>query len=397
VPWLEIACTGVTALRLHPWRSVATVACVVAALGPYLTGLGIAGGLARQAAQSLEEGADLYVTGTQFGRTVPLPLEAAEKIAALPGVVKAVPRIVGKLTLGDERHPALVVGMPPREMPSLDFIEGELFRDEQTNELVIGSQLASDLKLHVGSLLPPFYRNRQGEKVSKVVGIFRADAPVWQANLIFTSFHTAARLFDQPALATDVLVYCRAGAAEELSSAIRRRLHWDLADGSRLDVQVAGRDGVRALWTVAAAHRDGVFHLHWMLAVSIGILAVLVTSGFGGTERRYEVGVLKAIGWRTDEILLRNLIEGLLLTAAGASLAVLVTWCWLAALNGWAIAALFVPGLGWRPRVDVPFSLAPLPVVLGTLLSWLVVTSGSLYTTWRTAMTAPAGVMRSVA
>lgn len=30
--WLEIARTGITAIRLHPWRGVATVACVVAAL-----------------------------------------------------------------------------------------------------------------------------------------------------------------------------------------------------------------------------------------------------------------------------------------------------------------------------------------------------------------------------
>jgi ABC-type lipoprotein release transport system permease subunit len=147
---------------------------------------------------------------------------------------------------------------------------------------------------------------------------------------------------------------------------------------------------------MAAAHRDGVFHLHWMLAVSIGILAVLVTSGFGRTERRHEVGVLKAIGWRTDEILLRNAVEGLLLTAAGASLAVLVIWCWLTVFNGWSIAQLFVPGLGWRPRVDVPFQLAPLPVLLAAFLSWLIVTSGSLYTTWRTAMTPPANAMRSV-
>jgi ABC-type lipoprotein release transport system permease subunit len=393
--WLEIALTGVTALRLHSWRSLATVACVVAALTPYLAGLGICGGLARQSASSIDDGADLYVSGTQFGRTVPVPLAAVERIAALPGVVRAVPRIVGRISLGDERHAAVVVGMPPEAMPSPSFIEGDLFTDEQTNQLVVGSELASRLSLKVGSLLPPFYRNRHGERVSKVVGIFKSEAPLWQANLMFCSFDTAARLFDQPALATDVLVYCRAGAAEQLAPALRRQLHWELPDGSRLDVHVAGRDSLRALWTVAVAHRDGVFHLHWMLGVAIAVLAVLVTSGFGSSERRNEVGILKAIGWRTDEILVRNLIEGLLLTAIGASLAVLVTWIWLAGFNGLAIANLFVPGLGWRPRVDVPFQLAPLPVMLAALLSWIVVTSGSLYTTWRTAMTPPASAMRA--
>lgn len=393
--WFEIALTGVTALRLHPWRSVATVACVVAALVPYLAGLGICGGLGRQSDSSIDEGADLYVSGLQFGRTAPLPLEAVERIAALPGVLRATPRIIGKISLGDERHTAVVVGLPPDAMTSTSFLEGEMFTAAETNDLVVGSELASRLSLKVGSLLPPFYRNRHGERVSKVVGIFRPEAPLWQANLMFCSFDTAARLFDQPTLATDILVYCRAGAAEQLAPAIRRQLHWELPDGSRLDAHVAGRDGLRALWTVAVAHRDGVFHLHWMLAISIAILAVLVTSGFGGGERRNEVGILKAIGWRTDEILVRNLVEGLLLTAAGASLAVLLTWVWLTAFNGLAIANLFVPWLGWRPKVAVPFQLAPLPVLLAAMLSWLVVTLGSLYTTWRTAMTPPATAMRA--
>ena len=131
-----------------------------------------------------------------------------------------------------------------------------------------------------------------------------------------------------------------------------------------------------------------------MLAISVAMLAVLVTSAFGGSERRGEVGILKAIGWRTDEILFRNAVEGLLLSAAGASLAMLLTWTWLSVFNGWGIAEMFIPGLGFQPRVSVPFKLAPLPVVLSGLLSWVVVTSGSLYATWRTAMTPPASALR---
>ena len=36
--WSTIAWTAVTALRLHPWRSIATVACVIAALASLLRG-----------------------------------------------------------------------------------------------------------------------------------------------------------------------------------------------------------------------------------------------------------------------------------------------------------------------------------------------------------------------
>lgn len=394
--WLEIAQTGVTSVRLHPWRSAAIVGCVVAALGPYVAGLSLSGGLAVESKHSIDDGADLYVTGRQFGRTVPLPLDAVEKIASLPGVTGATPRIVGRLTIGQERHSAVVVGLPVDKIPqTLPIVEGAMFSSNPANELVVGSALASRLKLKVGSSIPPFYHNRRGDYVSKVVGIFSFDAPLWQANMILTSFDTASRLFDQPGLTTEVLVYCRPGTQDELARALSRKLQWTMPDGSRLDVRVTGREELDSLWAAADAHRDGVFHLHWLLALSVAVLAVLVTSAFGASERRGEVGVLKAIGWRTDEILLRALVEGLLLTLAGASLAVLSNWIWLRGLNGFGIANLFLPSLGADPQVRIPFRLVPLPIVLAVLLSWIVVTAGGLYATWRTAMTPPAAALRS--
>jgi len=394
--WLEIGRTGLTSMLLHPWRSVATTACVVAVLTPYLVGLGISGGLSRQSEESLRFGADLYVTGRQFGRGVPIPLDAVEKIAAIPGVTEVEPRIVGPMVLGLDRHSAVVVGVSPEKLgDASECIEGRLFREGGVNELVVGSALAGRLKLKVGSPLPPFYRNRSGERVSHVVGIFTPDAPLWQANLIFTSFETAATLFDQQDLATEVLVYCRAGEREQVASSIRRHIEWTDGGGrSKLGVRVAGRDDFEALWSSASAHRDGVFHLHCVLACCVAVLAVFVTSGFGSSERRREVGILKAIGWQTDEILIRGTVESLLLTLAGASLTMLLVWTWLRGFNGYGIAGLFLPGLDVRPGVQVPFRLVPVPVLLSVLLSWVVVNSGSLYATWRTATTAPVEAMR---
>ena len=394
--WIEIARTGVTSIRLHPWRSAATVLCVIAVLVPYLTGLAICGGLSEQAAQSIDGGGDLYVTGRQFGRSVALPLDAVKKIAALPGVTSAVPRIVGTLTIGDERHHAVVVGVRADNLPDgTSLVDGRWFEAGPVNELVVGSELAARLKLKVGSLIPPFYQNRQGERISKVVGIFSRNAPLWQANLMLTSFETAARLFDQPGLATDILVRCRKGTEQELAASIRRRLHWIGADGSRLDVRVITRQDLHGLWAAAAAHRDGIFQLHWMLALSISVLAVMVTSAFGTSERRGEVAVLKAIGWRTDEVLLRSGVEGLLLGVAGAAVSILLAWLWLRCLNGYGVAALFLPTLGIRPHVSIPTRLLPAPVLLAAIVSWIVVTSGSFYATWRTAMTPPAHALRS--
>src|SRR5205085_3928650 len=114
----------------------------------------------------------------------------------------------------------------------------------------------------------------------------------------------------------------------------------------------------RGLW-----HREGIFNLHFVLAFAIGIPVVLVTSGLGLSERRREIGILKATGWQTDEILLRGLVESLLLSLAGAALALILAFVWLKGLNGYWIAGVFLAGVETAPSFPVPCRITPLPVL----------------------------------
>jgi ABC-type lipoprotein release transport system permease subunit len=293
--------------------------------------------------------------------------------------------------LGKEREEAVLVGVPPEHFPQgITCVEGELPRTGSLNELVLGTELARRLGLHVDSLIPPFYRNRRGDRVSKVVGLFRADAPVWQANLILTTFATAATVFDQEGLATDVLVYCRPGYQDAVRSAL---LRLPRPDGQPA-LRVTTRDDLAALLPQGVLRREGIFNLHYVLAFSVGILTILVTSGFGTSERRREVGILKATGWQTDEILLRGLVESGLLSLAGAALAVVLAFVWLRVFNGYGIAGVFLAGVDVRPGFRVPFRLAPVPVLLAFLVAAVVVLSGTLYSTWRAAVVPPREAMR---
>jgi ABC-type antimicrobial peptide transport system permease subunit len=141
-------------------------------------------------------------------------------------------------------------------------------------------------------------------------------------------------------------------------------------------------------------HREGVFNLHFLLAFVVGILVILVNSGFGLPERRREIGILKATGWQTDEVLLRSAVESFLLALAGASLAVILAFVWLKWLNGYWIASIFLTGVDAAPGFRVPFRLTPIPVLLAFLIGLTVVLSGTLYSSWRAATAAPIEAMR---
>jgi ABC-type lipoprotein release transport system permease subunit len=393
---LDVAGTGLAAVRQYPLRSWVSVSAVVAVLLPYLVGLGLSEGLQPQAEASAQFGADLYVSGSQFGRPVPLPVQALAQVRGLEGVVHVVPRIVGAISLGKEDIPAVLVGLPAEHFTAwADCISGEPPRPGGPAELVVGTALARRLNLKVGSVLPPFYRNDRGERLCRVVGVFKPDTPLWQAHLVLTTFDAAAEVFDQPGLATDFLVWCRPGYPESVSRRIAQELSFtDTLGRGTIRPRVTAREELLALLPRGLLHRQGVFTLHFLLAFVVAILVLLVTSGLGLAERRREIGILKAIGWQTDQVLLRGAVESLCLSLTGACVALLSAWVWLRLFNGWGIAGLFLSGVQAAPDVPVPFRLTPVPVLLAFVLSFVVVCSGTLWCSWRAATASPREAMR---
>lgn len=391
---LDIAGTGLVAVWLHPLRSAVSVAALVVVLVPYLVGSALSAGAEEEVEAAAGAGVDLYVRGSRFGRAAPLPLSAVKDVATLPGVERVVPRIVGEILLGREQIHCVLVGLPVEHFPRWAVcVEGELPKNGGAHQLVVGTSLARRLGLKVGSRLPPFYRNdRLGERTSVVVGVFKPESPLWQSYLVLTTFDAAAAIFDQSGHATDLLVTCREGAAEDVRRRILQQRSLTGDDAVRAEVTTA--DELRATLPRGLRHRNGVFNLHFVLAFVVAILVLLVTSGLGLAERRREIGILKATGWQTDEILLRGFVESLTLSLTGACLAFLLAWLWLRLFNGYGLAGIFLTGMEAQPDVPLPFRLTPVPLLLGLVLSLAIVLTGTLYSAWRSAVTPPREAMR---
>ena len=91
-------------------------------------------------------------------------------------------------------------------------------------------------------------------------------------------------------------------------------------------------------------NQNGTTTLQLVLAWGfVGIPLVLTSTGLGLGERRREVGLLKALGWQTDEVVLRSLAECLTVTAIATGSSLLLVWLWVRVLSGALILRMFVP------------------------------------------------------
>ena len=367
-------------------RSVVLVLCLVAVLFPFIAAISISEGIRFQSLISVEEGADIYVTLDHYGSNAPIPLHYLPRFQRLEGVSKAFPRVVGRTYVADRL--ATIVGIPPEEISSsIRLAQGKVLREK--GEVVIGKALAKAVHLQTGVR---FTLSPNPSKIFRVAGVFDSNMTIWSSNLILMTFEDASELFQMRGMATDILIYTAPGHAQRLAreimtASINR-------DSSEPPLRVQDKPLVRRYFQRGFDYKSGVFTALFTVAFALAIPALLVISGFGQTERKKEIGVLKATGWQTQEVMEMATLENLVISLTSAPLAILAAMVWLKWFNGAFIAQFFIAEIGLMAPFPVPSRFLPLPLLLAFLFSIVLTMIGSLYPTWKTATVPPAEAMR---
>jgi len=384
-----IATTAVDAVIRHWPRSLAIMLCLIAMLSPFLSALSILEGVKSQSRSSVEQGADIYVTMDLYGRNGVIPLAFVNEIRRMKDVVKVVPRAVGRVYING--RPAVLLGIPAGEAEHADAAAAGAV--PKPGEVAVGARLARALNLGAGSDISIGTRAigivngtpYALKKVYRVAGTLDPASDIRAADLVIMDIQDAAEVYGMDGFATDLAVYTRPGSEATVIDGLI---------GMNAAFRIQTRDLARTYVEGGLNGRGGIFTALYLAAIAAAIPAILVSSGIGLTERKKEIGVLKAIGWRTGEVMELITIENVLYAATGASAALLVSFFWVRLLNGFLIAKLFIPGIDALPSFPVPSRFLPLPFFSALCVALVVTMTGSLATTWRTSVVPPREVLR---
>jgi len=372
---LNAATDAVLRLRV---RSLVVVLCLTGILAPFLVATAVFEGVRAGAALSIEEGADLYVSLNRAGRNAPISTAWMERLRGLPGVERVVPRVVGRDYIVG---PVVVVGLPLEELPGgVRCVEGR--PPASRSEALVGRELAGELNLAVGK---SFTLNVNPGLRFRVTGVFASSSPIWSARLVFIDLAAAQEVFGMEGEATELLVYTRPGYADPVYDSLVAMQEREQAPPLRVVSKRIAREMFRSGFT----RRAGAFSALYLVAFALAIPTIAVAAGLGLSERRREIGLYRAAGWHTVEVLEVAVFENLILSLAGATLALLVSILWMKLTNGFFIAQFFLPEVGVVPPFEVPTRFLPLPALLSYLVALTITMVGSIYTTYRAATTEP--------
>lgn len=378
---LDHALAGLLRRKQKNLSLLVVYAFTVATLGSVLF---LTHALKSEATGSLTEAPELVVQRLAAGRHDLIPTDYTDTIRALPGVENATPRVWGYYYDALVRANFTLMGMN-QQAPDVELMEGRL--PTAPGECAVGNGIIGIFGAEIGDRLVLIDYNDQS-RLYEITGRFNSESDLLTNDLILLQEDDLRDFFAmKKGQATDIAV--EVYNPREVKT-LAKKIRFNLPDTRPIT-----RSEILHTYETIFNWRSGM-----MLAISVAaliafcILAWDKATGLSAEEKR-EIGILKAVGWETADILAVKFWEGMAISLSAFLIGTIAAWihiftlgapALLPILKGWSV--LF-PVFQLPPVVDL-YQLFVLAFL--TIVPYLACT---LIPAWKAAATDPEQAMRS--
>jgi putative ABC transport system permease protein len=287
------------------------------------------------------------------------------------GILSATANVAGSSNEGI-RSGLSVNGMDSSKLNlvGIDSVNGTIYSNGSTNEIILGKTAAQDLNKTVGDKITIF------NKDFKVTGIFETGS-FMQDRGAFMPLNTLQNLTSNDGKVSDIAVKVTDNAnVTDVSKSIEDDYPSELSTTTAADQASRMNDALGTIDTATWAIS--------LLAIVIGGVGVINTMIMSVYERTREIGVLKAVGWRGRRILGMILGESIVLTITAAIVGSIV--------GVLGVEALLSYSATFGTMIQPVFSLELFLRAFGIAI--LVGVVGGIYPAYRASRLAPTEALR---
>jgi len=318
-------------------------------------------------------GTDIAVVEKNFLNTS-VNQSLTDKLRAVPVVDQAAPMIFNLMDLTPEVN-AIVFGWldDTYEFKSLTFDSGGKFHNNKP-EVILGNLLAKNLNKQVGDKL-----DMQGSTYT-VVGIYHGGTAL-EAGAVIMPLDQAQALTSTQGKVSGFHVRLRPAPPGESPDHYLKRAQAEIeAALPGLNAQLASERASNNQF-VDLAHA-----VAWgtsAIALAMGILGIANTMAMSVFERTREIGILRAIGWKSWRVMLLIESEAAVLGLAGGILGIGVGW-----------GSLRLLSLMPKTNAFVSTSLSPTHLLQSMIIAVLSGIVAGAYPAWRGSHLSPVEALR---
>ena len=383
---LRILDFAIAALRRNAAKTLVVVvvySLLVAALASLLLFLQVC---RREARLLLANSPEIIVQRVRGGRHELTPIDRAEEIRGIRGVGAVTPRIWGYSYDPPTGATLTLWGADSVPRDSLEFEDGGLDHRGLEDGCVVGAGLADFRFLGIGDRFP--IRRWDGTLFApRVVGVFTATSALLTNDLVVLPTSDLRRVFGIDAEhCTDISV--EVYNSNEVANVARKILEqWP-------DARTITRNQILQTYDAVFDWRGGLWAA--FLLTCIAAFAILIwDKGTGLTEEEFRtIGLLKAVGWKSREVMELKLIEGGVISAISLVSGFVIAEIHLLWFDGFIFARIIK---GWSvlfPSFEINPDLGVFTLLICVALTAVPYAVASLIPSWRAAVTDPDTVLR---
>ena len=321
-----------------------------------------------------------------IGSVQALTLDDAEALDALDAVVAVVPLVHGNAEVKQDKHKrrtmVLGVGAHVPEAWQIPVQLGRFLPDDTPRQARSFAVLGAKLRREIFGDVNPLGKSIRvaGERY-RVVGVMEPKGQFLGFDLDDTVYIPAAKaleLFDREGLMEIDVLYREGRSAERVSASITRVL---AARHGREDFTVISQaqmleilDSVLGVLTAGVAALGGI-------SLFVGGVGIFTIMTIGVHERYAEIGLLRALGARREDVLAVFLLESVVLAVTGGALGVAI--------------AFLIAGVGDLAALPISLEISPIDIGLAVAVATVVGLVAGIGPALRAAGLAPLDALRS--
>ena len=297
---------------------------------------------------------DITVQRIVAGRQTDIDVSRVEEISNIFGVIDVIPRVWGYYYLPTLGVNFSIVGVESFSKQYKDELNSVVdnFSEKFVSEdcMVVGEGVLNELKKIFFSDYFYFVKPNGTLKKVKIVGTFKPSTSLESNDIILMDNELVRDVFGiDDSKAVDLVV--RVANKDEVPT-IAKKIKEIFPD-----TRVITKDDLKSSYINVFNYKSGLFLA--LFIVSIFTFFIIIydkASGLSSEERR-EIGVLKAVGWKIDDILKVKLLESLIISGLAYLLGVTLALGYVFGLQAPLMRDLFMGYSVLKPSFDLPFVL----------------------------------------
>ena len=326
------------------------------------------------------------------GKQSDVPIDRVEALLDIEGISAITPRVWGYYYFKPAGVNFSVVGIDAYEeqySPTLNLLTQNFDMKKLANKesMIVGEGVK---KVLAENYYTDFFNfitgDGQWKKVS-IAGVFHSDLALESNDLIILPKQLAYTIFGMERdKATDIVV--KVANVKEISMIVQK------INERYPDMRAITQDDIRVSYQNIFDYKSGFFlALFSICAFAFFIIIYDKTSGLSSEEKK-EIGILKAVGWSSDDILKEKFYESFSLSLTAFLLGIAFSLFYVYGLQAPLLRNLFMGYSALKPSFALAFHLDVSMLILLFLLSVPVYIAATLIPSWRASTLDADEVMR---